>query len=301
MSKAIGFSVNPKKAILILEEKLQHRTGITMKNRRGKTLIITGITAVFLLGVMAAGLISTGEGLYTNFAYRNQAPSLTNPFGTDWLGRDMYTRTLKGLNLSLGVGLLATGVSGVIALTLGICAATMGPRIDTAITWLIDLFLGVPHLVIIILISFSVGGGIKGVIIGVALTHWPTLARVIRAEVMQLSSAEFVQVSRQLGRSRWWIATRHLMPHLLTQFFVGLILLFPHAILHEAGISFLGFGLPPDTPAIGIILSEAMRYLSVGMWWLAFFPGAALLVMVRAFDVLGNNILNLIDPHRAHE
>ncbi len=270
-------------------------------NLRTKTLISIGLTVVLLMLIIAGNFTLSAEKISTNFEVKNHPPSAENLFGTDWLGRDMFTRTVKGLNISLAVGMVASAVSAVIALVLGISAATLGKRVDGLVTWLIDLFLGVPHLVIIILIAFAMGGGMRGVIVGVAITHWPSLARVIRAEVMQLRSADYIQVAQKLGKSRWWIATRHLMPHLSPQFFIGLILLFPHAILHEAGVSFLGFGLSPETPAIGIILSESMRYLSIGMWWLAFFPGLALLVMVRSFDILGSNLLLLFDPHRARE
>ena len=270
-------------------------------NRRQRTIFIISVTALFLLGVLIGSALINDAGLITDLTYKNAAPSIEHPFGTDWLGRDMLARTLKGLSLSIGIGVLAASASAVIALILGICAATMGRFADTAITWLVDLFLGVPHLVIIILIAFTLGGGIRGVIIGIALTHWPGLTRIIRAEVLQIRNAEFVQISRRLGKSRFWIASRHILPHLMPQFFIGLILLFPHAILHEAAISFLGFGLSPHQPAIGIILSESMRYLSIGIWWLAFFPGIALLLVVRAFDILGNNMLMLVDPRRAHE
>jgi peptide/nickel transport system permease protein len=270
-------------------------------NLRTKTLIAISMTVALLLFIIAGNFMLSTEKLSTNFEIKNNPPSAESLFGTDWLGRDMFTRTVKGLNISLMVGMIASAVSAVVALVLGISAATLGKRVDGFVTWLIDLFLGVPHLIIIILIAFAMGGGMRGVIVGVAVTHWPSLARVIRAEVMQLRSADYIQVAQKLGKSRWWIATRHLLPHLAPQFFIGLILLFPHAILHEAGISFLGFGLSPETPAIGIILSEAMRYLSTGMWWLAFFPGLALLGMVRSFDILGSNLLLLFDPHRARE
>lgn len=172
---------------------------------------------------------------------------------------------------------------------------------DAFISWLIDIFLGVPHLLAIILISFAFGKGLKGVIIGVALTHWPSLARVIRAEVMQIKNAEFIKIAEKLGKNKWWVATKHTLPHLLPQLFVGLILVFPHAILHEASVTFLGFGLSPQQPAIGIILSESMKYLSTGLWWLAFFPGLSLLIITRCFDVLGTNIKKLVDPYNAHE
>lgn len=270
-------------------------------NQRQKTGVVTVMAALFLVCILLGGWLLSDERLATNLAARNLAPSLAHPFGTDWLGRDMFTRTLKGLTLSIGVGLLAATASVTIALTLGMMAATMGKVVDSIISWLVDLFLSVPHLVILILIAFTMGGGFKGVLIGLALTHWPSLTRVIRAEVLQIRSAEYVQISRQLGKSRWFIARKHILPHLVPQFLVGLFLLFPHAILHEAAVTFLGMGLSPHQPAIGIILSESMRYLSTGMWWLAFFPGLCLLLVVRTFDVIGERLRILFDPHRAHE
>lgn len=270
-------------------------------NRRQWTIVTTVLSFLILLGIFASGWLMGNDRLATNFAMRNQAPSLSYLFGTDWLGRDMLIRTVKGLSLSIGVGIMAAAISAVIALILGMLAATMGKWVDAFISWLVDLFLGVPHLVILILIAFTLGGGAKGVIVGIALTHWPSLTRVIRAEVLQLRSAEYIQVSRRLGRSRWWIASRHMLPHLLPQLLIGFILLFPHAILHEAAITFLGLGLSPHQPAIGIILAESMRYLSTGMWWLAFFPGLTLLLVVRTFDIVGHNLQQLFDPHHAHQ
>ena len=172
---------------------------------------------------------------------------------------------------------------------------------DSAVNYLVDLCMGVPHLILLILISIAAGGGARGVIAGVAVTHWPNLTRLIRAEVMQIRSAQYVQISRKLGRGPLYIAVRHVIPHVFPQYVVGLILLFPHAILHEAGITFLGYGLPLDTPAMGIILSESMKYLAAGLWWLAFFPGAALLLVTQLFDLTGDYLKVLIDPHCARE
>ena len=270
-------------------------------NRRQRTLIVVTLTTVCLLALLFGGLLLGEEGLSTNLTNRNMPPSLSYPMGTDWLGRNMLARTVQGLSLSFAVGLAAASTSAFFALVLGLSAALGGKHVDAAVTWLVDLFLAVPHLVLLILIAFIFGGGITGVIAGVTLTHWPALTRLLRAEVLQLRSAEFVLVSRRLGRSRWWVATRHLLPHLKPQLLVGLILLFPHAILHEAAITFLGFGLSPHRPAIGVILSESMHYLSAGSWWLAFFPGVALLIMVRMFDVLGDNLRLLLDPRSAQE
>jgi peptide/nickel transport system permease protein len=265
-------------------------------------LWITSAAAVLLLFILyftAYGMDSSG--LAANLNQRNLGPSWSHPFGTDWLGRDMLTRTIKGLALSLQVGVAAGASSVVIAGILGLAAAAMGNVVDRVVAWITDLFLSVPHLVTLLLIAFVLGGGAKGIIIGVALTHWPSLSRVIRAEVLQLRTAPYVAMSRNFGKSRWWIAIRHITPHLLPQLLVGLILVVPHAILHEASITFIGMGLSPHEPAIGIILSESMRYLSSGLWWLALFPGICLLVLVRTFAVLGENLKQWVDPRHAHE
>jgi peptide/nickel transport system permease protein len=270
-------------------------------NRRQHTLIMISLSSLVLIGIILASILLSNERIETHFDLKNLGPSLSHPFGTDWLGRDMFTRTVKGLSLSIYIGIIASAASVAVALVLGLCAATMGKAVDSAITWIVDLFLGMPHLVALILIAFTVGGGAKGVIIGVACTHWTSLTRVIRAEILQLRTAQYVQISRHMGKSRWWIAVHHMLPHLVPQFLVGFVLLFPHAILHEASITFLGFGLSPHKPAIGVILSESMKYLSTGMWWLAFFPGISLLIIVRSFDIIGENLRLLIDPHNANE
>ncbi|MEI2356378.1 ABC transporter permease [Mesobacillus zeae] len=272
-----------------------------LKNKRQRAILITVLAVVLLAGVVLLGFILDEEKIATHLDNRNSPPSLEHLFGTDWLGRDMFTRTMMGLSLSMGVGLAGALGSTMIAAFLGMIAATMGRAADAIVSWLIDLFLSVPHLVTLILISFSLGGGAKGIIVGIALTHWPSLSRVIRAEMMQIRSAEYVQVSRRMGRPGWWIAAKHIFPHILPQLLVGFLLMFPHAILHEAAVTFLGMGLSPHQPAIGIILSESMKYLSSGLWWLAFFPGLSLLFAVRLFDVIGGNLRLFTDPSKTHE
>lgn len=264
-------------------------------------LLSIGLAVAALAVIIAAGIALPESGLRTDFAQMSNQPSAAHWFGTDPLGRDMLTRTIKGLVRSVGVGVLAATVAAFIALGLGILAATGGQKIDAVVTFMVDTVMSVPHIVLLILISFALGGGTRGVIIAVAVTHWPSLTRVIRAEVLQLRSAEFVQASRRLGRSPMWIALNHMVAHVMPQFIVGLVLLFPHAILHEAGLTFLGFGLSPHSPAIGVILAESMRYLSLGYWWLAIIPGLALLITVKVIDALGEGLRDMIDPHTVQE
>ena len=270
-------------------------------NRRTKVLILTIIMALVLIAIYALGLLIPENAVATSFMNAKKPPSWQYPFGTDTLGRNLLTRTLKGMAVSMTVGLVASAISAVIAVFVGIAAATGSRMVDGIINWIIDLVMGVPHTILVILISFAMGRGLKGLLIGIAATHWCSLARLIRGEVLQLRSQQYVAVSRRLGKSSGWILVHHLLPHLVPQFIVGLILLFPHAILHEASISFLGYGLPPEQPAIGIILSESMKYLSAGMWWTAVFPGLLLVAIVLLVDKLGDNLRMIIDPYSAQE
>lgn len=270
-------------------------------NQRKKTILLFGATLVFLGLILIAGICCNEEARATDFSRKNLAPCGEYLFGTDWLGRDMLSRTLAGLSMSIRIGLLAAGCSAVIAFVLGICAATLGKKVDAAISFLIDMILGIPHILLLLLVSYALGKGFRGVVIGVALTHWPSLARVIRAEVLQLKNSTYIQISQKLGQGRLRTAFFHMTPHLLPQFLVGLILMFPHAILHEASITFLGFGLSSEQPAIGIILSESMKYLITGKWWLALFPGLMMVLTVILFDVAGNALRRILDPSSAHE
>lgn len=283
-----------------IKEKTHSNSKINIGIRE-KTILSVLIFSCFLIGIIVFGSFISEKQISIDLTQKNISPNLNYLFGTDWMGRDMFYRTIKGLSLSMKIGVMASMISGLIALTLGLMSATMGNTVDSIITWIIDLFLSVPHALVIILISISLGGGLKGIIIGVAITHWPSLTRIIRAEVMQIKNSEYVNLSKKFGKSNLYIATKHILPHIIPQLLVGVVLIFPHAILHEASITFLGFGLQPHEPAIGIILSEAMKYLSSGRWWLAFFPGISLVLVSLMVDNIGKQISKLINPKLAHK
>lgn len=270
-------------------------------NRRTRLLALSVIIFLALTFLYICGILLPEAAVEGDFMNANLAPSAEHIFGTDALGRDLFLRTLKGLSVSITVGGIASLISAVIAVLVGIAAASGSKRADAVINWCIDLVMSVPHTILIILISFVLGRGLTGLLVGIAATHWCSLARLIRGEVLQLRNEQYIAVSRKLGKSTGWILRNHLLPHLLPQFIVGLVLLFPHAILHEASVSFLGFGLPPEQPAIGIILSESMRYLSAGMWWSAVLPGLSLVLLVLLVDKLGDALRMILDPCSAQE
>ena len=266
-------------------------------NYRKRLLWMAILILILLAAIVIAGDCIPSELYAENFRIKKQAPSWEHLFGTDAAGRDMLFRSLKGLSTSVKIGLGSAIVSAVLALALGLAAALLGGFADSLITWLIDLCMSIPHLVLMIMISMLVGKGAKGVALAVALTHWPGITRIVRAEVKQISTATFIRTAQKLGQSRLKIALFHIFPHVFPQFIVGLVLMFPHAIMHEASITFLGFGLSMDSPAIGVILSESMKYLTVGLWWLAVLPGSLLIAVVILFNILGKNIEVLLNPY----
>ena len=270
-------------------------------NRRQSTLIFLAAATLFLACVTAAGILLEDRALETDFSRINLAPCLRYPFGTDWMGRDMFMRTFAGLSLSIRIGVLTAAVSAVTALLLGTAAAVLGKKADVVISWVTDLVMGIPHILLVMLISIACGRGFAGIVAGVSLSHWPSLARVIRGEVIQLKEAPYILAAEKLGVPKLANVRRHMIPHLLPQFLTGTILLFPHAILHEASVTFLGFGLSSEQPAIGVILSESMQYLTTGRWWLALFPGLALVAVVVIFALLGERVRMLLDPSSVHE
>ena len=270
-------------------------------NQRLWTVLFLTAAVVILVGVTAAGILTEGYAVETDFARRNLSPGLQHLFGTDWMGRDMLARTLSGLSLSIRIGIVTAAFSAVVALLLGTASVVFGGKVDAVISWCIDLVMGIPHILLVMLISLACGRGFAGVVAGVALSHWPSLARVIRGELMQLRQAPYILVAEKMGVSKLQNVRRHMLPHLLPQFLTGLILLFPHAILHESSVTFLGFGLSSEQPAIGVILSESMQYLTTGKWWLALFPGLALVLVVVLFALLGERVRRLLDPSSVHE
>lgn len=270
-------------------------------NRRKKMIIYISLATIYLLTILILGLTMNPEKYAVNYDNKFITPCLSHLFGTDYMGRDMFFRCIKGLSNSILIGVLAAIISSFIALVFGISSAVIGGAYDRAINWCVDACMGMPHLILLILISFMLGKGAVGVTVAVAVTHWPGLTRLVRAEVMQIRSTQYVKAAYKMGVSKFEVAKNHIIPHVIPVYLVGAVLLFPHAIMHEASITFLGFGLEADVPAIGVILSEAMKHITTGKWYLALFPGLMLLIAVILFDIIGENLKKLNNPASANE
>ncbi|WEM41189.1 ABC transporter permease [Photobacterium sp. DA100] len=250
-----------------------------------QTLIIVQLTAVFVFFIVYCIFYPTqGQGIDLQLVL--QPPTWSHWFGTDVMGRDMWGRTLKGLLLSLQIGGGAAVLSGLIAMFLTVIAG-LNRRCEWGVALLVDMFMAIPHLLLLIILTLALGGSMSGVIWAVALTHWPKLTRLLVEEQRGLLMCQFVQLAGQFGRPKWTVLWHHVLPFILPHCLIGILLMIPHALVHVSGLTFLGFGLEPTTPSIGILLSEASRYMLSGNWWLALFPGVVLLVVLLWLSAIG--------------
>ena len=252
---------------------------------------IASLTAVFI-GILFYCAILPVQSQAVDLHQVLMPPSVDNWFGTDVMGRDMWGRTVKGLLLSIQIGVGSALLSGLIALLLTVIAG-LNRRCEWGVSLIVDTFMAIPHLLLLIIMTLALGGGMNGVIWAVALTHWPKLTRLLVEEQRGLLMCQFVLLAGQFDRPKWSIIWHHVFPFLLPHCLIGILLMIPHALIHVSGLTFLGFGLEPTTPSIGILLSEASRYMLSGNWWLAVFPGLVLLAVLLLLSAMGQACVRL--------
>ena len=227
-------------------------------------------------------------------------PSALHPLGTDQLSRDLFTRLLYGARISLSIGFLAVGISATIGTLLGAVAGYLGGWVDRVVIRLVDLFMAFPRLVLIMAIVALFDTSIFLIIVALALTQWPFMARVVRGEVLALKEREFAEAARALGFSRTRIILRHLLPNALGPVIVAATLGIGNTIILEAGLSFLSLGVQAPTASWGTMIADGRNYLH-GAWWISTFPGLAIVLVVLAFNLVGDGLRDALDPRQGSE
>ncbi|MBO2578196.1 ABC transporter permease subunit [Shewanella algae] len=262
----------------------------TLQVKDGRRVAIWIWPVCGLLLLTALCLLFGNHASELNLLAKSQGPSWTHPMGTDWLGRDMAERSGAAMLKSLWIGALAVLLSSSLALLLALLAQT-GSRWRQAILLCCDLCMSLPHLLLLILLALAFGGQEYGVIAALALSHWPRLTRLLLLEMDEILAQPYVSLALGFGGSRFSTRMRHLWPHIMPQWLIGGLNLFPHALLHVAALSFLGFGLDSNAPSMGELLAEANRYLLLGQWWLALFPGLLLLSFILLLSKFAENLI----------
>lgn len=228
-------------------------------------------------------------------ATRHLPPSLEHLMGTDRFGRDVFTRVLYGARISLAIGFIAVGISVTLGTAIGAVSGYFGGVVDTVLMRFVDLLISFPRLVLLIAIIALFEPSITLIIVVLGLTLWPSTARIVRGEVLSLREREFVLAARALGLGAPRIIFRHIVPNVLGPVIVAASLGLGNIILIEAGLSFLGMSVPPPTASWGNIIDGGREYL-VRAWWVATFPGLAIVMTVIAFNLLGDGLRDTLDP-----
>ncbi|MCX7817347.1 MAG: ABC transporter permease [Syntrophales bacterium] len=261
------------------------------------TLAVTGILiigVIFSISLLAP-LIAPYDPTFIDLDNVLKEPSATHWFGTDQLGRDVFSRMVHGASVSIKVGFIATGISLVIGTILGALAGYYGRWVDALIMRFVDIMLCFPTFFLILAVIAFLEPSIWNIMVVIGATNWMNITRLVRADFLSLKEREFVQAARAMGASDFRIIFLHILPNSMSSILVAANLGIAGSILTESALSFLGIGVQPPTPSWGNILTAGKEYIDIA-WWLSLFPGLAILITVLGFNLIGEGIRDALDP-----
>jgi peptide/nickel transport system permease protein len=263
---------------------------------------VTGLAFVlFVLIVLAAVLgphIVPFDPLASDTSEALKPPNLEHWFGTDQLGRDIFSRVVVATRLDFGIAVWSVVLVFVMGGLAGVAAGFFGGWTDRIVGRIADTIMAFPLFVLAMGIVAALGNTVQNIVLATAIVNFPLYARIARAEANIRREAGFVEAARLSGNSDWRILAFQILPNVFPIMVVQMSLTMGYAILNAAGLSFIGLGVRPPTPEWGIMVAEGAQFIVSGEWWNAFFPGAALMVAVFCFNLLGDGLRDLVDPRR---
>ena len=266
--------------------------------RRNKLMVVGTVIILALIGVaVIAPLLATQSQFEQTLSDRLMPPSGVHYFGTDSLGRDIYSRVVFGSRVTLLIAFLVATISTPLGMLIGILAGYFGGAVDEILMRVADIFLAFPKLILAIAFAAALGPGVENAIVAIAIANWPSYARLARAETLAVKNNDYIQVLRVLGAGNFRIMFGHIAPMCLSSIIVRMSLDMGTIILTAAGLGFLGLGAQPPTPEWGLMVADGRDFL-VDQWWVSTLPGCAILVVVMGFNLLGDGIRDILDPHQ---
>ncbi len=266
--------------------------------RENRTAVLSFILIVLVvLASLLAPVLTPYDENGMDLMHRLSPPSQDHLLGTDEGGRDELTRLLYGARVSLLIGVVPALLSLILGSALGVIAGYRGGLADAVIMRAADVTLAFPSMLLAMVIMYSLGGGIVNVFLTLTLVNWANVARVVRSRTLALKSSEFVEAARVIGVPEGRIMRRHILPNCLPTLLVLFTLNIPASILTESSLSFLGLGIQPPNASWGLMINTGRQYLYSAPW-LCFAPGAAIMLIVLAFNFLGNGLLDVLDPRQ---
>jgi len=268
---------------------------------RRRPVVSLGIIVAFVLAALLAPVLSPADPYEQSLRMRHRPPvweergSWSRPLGTDRLGRDLLSRILYGARVSLAAGVVTVLLASAVGAAVGLVAGYYGGRVDATLMRVTDATLSFPVILLALILAVTVGPSFANVVIAIAVILWARYARVIRGQVLTLMQLDFIAQARIAGAGAWRVITRHLLPNTLNTLVVLVTLQIGYVIIVEASLSFLGAGIPPPTPAWGGMIAEG-RDVVTSAWWVSVFPGLAILLVVLAFNLIGDWLRDTLDP-----
>lgn len=277
-----------------------HKAYVLWLSLVSNPLALAGLLVVVALVIVSAlaPLLSTHDPIAQDLAVALRPPSPDFWFGTDEFGRDVYSRLIYGARTTLYISILVTVIVGPIGFVIGATAGYLGGWVDIVLMRITDIFLSFPSLVLALAFSAALGPGIENAVIAIALTVWPPIARLARAETLTFRQADFVVAAELQGAGMARILLRHIVPLCAPSIIIRLTLNMSSIILTAAGLGFLGLGAQPPMPEWGAMAASGRQYL-LDAWWLTTVPGLAILTVSLAFNLLGDGLRDIMDPRNA--
>jgi len=263
-----------------------------------KILFSLAVLLVIIITSVLAPYLTEYDPVKTRLNEAEQPPSLSHLFGTDHLGRDVFSRAIYGGRVSLLVGVIAAVVAVGIGTSIGLTAGYYGGYTDNILMRIVDTVYSLPSLILLIVLVSMFERSIGSIVMAIGLTHWMSTARLIRSEALSLKRRPFIEASVALGARNSYIMLRHLFPNVIHITIVSVTLMTANSILAESMLSFLGLGIPPHETSWGNMLTDAHRDITFGIWWTTLFPGSMIVLTVLSITFIGDGLRGILNPIR---
>ena len=268
--------------------------------RKNKAAVICAVILIVItLFAIFAPILGQYTYFDTNYKAKLKPPSIEHPFGTDEFGRDQWARIWYGTRISLLIGLVAALLNLFIGVIYGAVSAMIGGRVDAIMQRIIEILVGVPHLIIVILFMMILPPGVGTIVIAMSITGWVNMARLVRAQILKLKNQEFVMAAKLLGTSGWKMIMKHLVPNTVSVIVIQIMFAIPSAIFTEAFLSFIGVGLAAPKASLGVLINDGYKMLRAAPYMLIY-PALAIILIMVCFSILGDGLRDALDPRMKH-
>ena len=265
--------------------------------RKNKAAVICAVILIVItLFAIFAPILGQYTYFDTNYKAKLKPPSIEHPFGTDQFGRDQWARIWYGTRISLLIGLVAALLNLFIGVIYGAVSAMIGGRVDAIMQRIIEILVGVPHLIIVILFMMILPPGVGTIVIAMSITGWVNMARLVRAQIL---NQEFVMAAKLLGTSGWKMIMKHLVPNTVSVIVIQIMFAIPSAIFTEAFLSFIGVGLAAPKASLGVLINDGYKMLRAAPYMLIY-PALAIILIMVCFSILGDGLRDALDPRMKH-